>query len=237
MEPWSTAIVSLTLLYSSYLDIRKREVDDIVWIFPSILGLLLNIYTVYVLGLDYLVRYGAAVLVSAGVGFALYYAGLYGGADAKALVTIALVQPFTYTGLQLHGVTALTVLTNGMIFSLSLPLFFAAFNSYRLLRGEKIFSGFDGEKGLRKLAALFLGTRMKKAAGKNFWGVIESVENGVRRFRFNIGIEELEKVDRDDVWVTPGIPLLVFFTAGYFFNLLAGDVMAYLFKSLTPNPI
>ncbi|MEM2832808.1 MAG: A24 family peptidase C-terminal domain-containing protein, partial [Candidatus Caldarchaeum sp.] len=71
----------------------------------------------------------------------------------------------------------------------------------------------------------------------NFWGVIESVENGVRRFRFNIGIEELEKVDRDDVWVTPGIPLLVFFTAGYFFNLLAGDVMSYLFKSLTPNPI
>ncbi|BAJ50223.1 archaeal preflagellin peptidase FlaK [Candidatus Caldarchaeum subterraneum] len=236
MEPWSTAIVSLTLLYSSYLDIKKREVDDIVWVIPSILGLLLNLYTVYVVGFDYLVRYGAAVLVSAGVGFALYFAGLYGGADAKALVTIALVQPFSYTGLQLHGVTSLTVLTNGMIFSLSLPVFFMAFNSYRLLRGEKIFSGFDGEKSLRKLAALFLGTRMRNAAGKNFWGVIESIENGVRRFRFNIGIEELEKVDRDDVWVTPGIPLLVFFTVGYFFNLFAGEVMAYLFRSLAPNP-
>ncbi|MEM4495326.1 MAG: prepilin peptidase [Candidatus Caldarchaeum sp.] len=235
MEPWSTVIISLTLLYSSYLDIKKREVDDIVWIIPSLLGLLLNLYTAYVVGLDYLVRYGAAVLVSAAVGFVLYFAGLYGGADAKALFTISLVQPFSSSGLQLHGVTALTVLTNGMIFSISLPIFFAVFNCYRLLRGEKIFAGFDGEKGLRKLAALFLGTRMRKAAGKNFWGVIESVENGVRKFRFNIGIEELEKVDRDDVWVTPGIPLLVFFTAGYFFNLFAGEVMAYLFRALTPH--
>ncbi|MEM4573303.1 MAG: A24 family peptidase C-terminal domain-containing protein [Candidatus Caldarchaeum sp.] len=233
MEYWSTLIVSVTLLFSSYQDLVKREVDDVVWMVPSIVGIALNMYFLLPTGIESFIRYGLAVLISASVAFAFYFSGLYGGADAKALTMVALVQPFSVTAPQLHGVNALSVLTNGMILSISLPIFFFSLNCYRLLWGEKIFAGFENEKLYRRLFALFLGTRMKKAAGKIFWGVIEHEKDGVRKFRFNIAIEELDRVDRDDVWITPGIPLLVFFTAGYFLNLLAGDIMAHFFRLLS----
>ncbi|MDW8063059.1 MAG: A24 family peptidase C-terminal domain-containing protein [Candidatus Caldarchaeum sp.] len=233
MELWSTVIVGITLLYSSYLDLKKREVEDIVWVVPAAAGFAFNFYFFHSLGLDWWLRYGAVILVSAGLAFAFYFAGLYGGADAKALVAISFIQPFSSSSPQIHGVTALTVLTNGMILSISLPIFFGLFNSYRLLRGEKIFEGFEAEKPYRRLVALFLGTRVKNAAGKSFWGVMETFEEGVRKFRFNLGIEELEKVERNDVWITPGIPLLIFFTAGYFLNFFAGDLMAHLFMRLS----
>lgn len=233
MELWNTAIASITLLYSSYLDLKKREVEDIVWIVPSALGLALNLYFFYPFGFEQLVRYGLVVLVSTALAFAFYFAGLYGGADAKAITAISIIQPFSTTMPQIHGVTSLTVLSNGMILSISLPLLFGLLNIYRILRGEKIFEGFEAERGHRKFVALFLGTRMRKAAGKNFWGVMEKSEGGVRKFRFNLDIMELERVDRDDVWITPGIPLLIFFTAGYFLNLFAGDFLAHFLFSLT----
>lgn len=233
MEYWSSLIVSATLLFSSYQDLVKREVEDIVWIVPAAAGLALNIYLHLPAGIDWFIRYGLAVLVSAGVAFAFYFGGLYGGADAKALTMVSIVQPFSVTPPQLHGINALSVLTNGMILSMSLPIFFLSLNSYRLLRGEKIFAGFEAEKPHRRLFALFLGTRIKNASGKLFWGVIEDETDGVKKFRFNVGIEELERVDKDDVWITPGIPLLVFFTAGYFLNLFAGDVMAHFFRLLS----
>ncbi|MDW8084328.1 MAG: prepilin peptidase [Candidatus Caldarchaeum sp.] len=232
MEPWNSIIVSITLLYSSYLDLKKREVEDVVWVVPSVVGLALNAYFSYPLGLEWLVRYVVVVVLSTGLAFALYFAGLYGGADAKAIACVSIVQPFTSSQPNIHGITSLTMLTNGMILSMSLPVFFGLLNSYKLLRGEKIFQGFESEKLYRRFIALFLGTRMKEAAGKNFWGVIETVDDGVKRFRFNLDIDELERVDKNDVWITPGIPLLIFFTAGYFLNFLAGDLMAYLFLSL-----
>ncbi|MEM1942543.1 MAG: prepilin peptidase [Candidatus Caldarchaeum sp.] len=232
MEPWSTFITASTLLYASYLDVRKREVDDYVWVVPAILGLLLNSLNIYNSGFEELLRYVVAVVASGAVGYGLYYAGLYGGADGKALLTISLVQPYVYVWPYLHGINALTVLTNGMLLSASLPLSFAVYNLYMLLRGRKIFEGFEAESSLRKMAACFIGVRLSKSAGKVFWSPVEKTVNGVRRFDFKLAIDEIDRVEADDLWITPGIPLLVFFTAGYFVNLVLGDLMGWVLYSL-----
>ncbi|MCS6769527.1 MAG: prepilin peptidase [Candidatus Caldarchaeum sp.] len=233
MEPFNTLLAASTLLYTSYLDVRTREVDDVVWVVAASLGLVLNAFSVYSGGLGELLRYGFAVAVSGAVAFALYFGGLYGGADAKALLTIAVIQPYVYTWPTIHGINALTTLTNGMLLSASLPLSFAAYNLFRLIRGEKIFKGFESERKIRKLAACFIGVRVSKSAGKPFWSPVEKTENGVRKFDFNISIDDIEMVKGNDMWITPGIPLLVFFTAGYFINLLAGDLMGWVLFSLT----
>jgi prepilin signal peptidase PulO-like enzyme (type II secretory pathway) len=48
-------------------------------------------------------------------------------------------------------------------------------------------------------------------------------------------IEKLAKVKKpeDLVWVTPGLPFLVFILLGFVFGLLATDVFAVLFKLFT----
>ncbi|MEM2238079.1 MAG: prepilin peptidase [Candidatus Caldarchaeum sp.] len=232
MEPWSTLITSATLLYASYLDVKTREVDDKVWVIPSAVGATLNLINFFGSGFETFFSYGLAVGITAAVAFGLYFAGLYGGADAKALITICLVQPFATAQPQLHGFNALTVLTNGMLLSASLPISLGLYNFYRLLKGEKIFEGFEAESRLRKIAACFIGVRVRKSAGKMFWSPVEKTENGVRKFYFKISIEEFDGVHQDDMWITPGIPLLVFFTAGYFFNLFAGDLMGRLLFTL-----
>ena len=233
MEPYATLLAAATLLYSSYHDVRTREVDDRVWIIPAAAGILINTYPFLDAGLGWLIRYGLAAGLTAAVAFGLYFTGLYGGADAKALVTISLIQPYTDRWPQLHGFTALTTLTNGLILSAALPLSFAAYNTYRLVKGEKIFEGFEGEGFWRKVAACFIGVRLRKAAGRRFWSPVEKNDGGVRRFKFNLSIDDLSEADRDDMWITPGIPLLVFFTAGYLVNLATGDIMAQLLYSLS----
>jgi len=232
MEPYATLLAAATLLYSSYHDLRTREVDDKVWIVPAAVGAVINIYPFLGADLGWLIRYGLAAGLTAAVAFGLYFTGLYGGADAKALVTISFIQPFTDRWPQLHGFTGLVTLTNGLILSTALPAGFAAYNLYRLAKGEKIFDGFEGEPVLRKAAACFIGVRLKKAVGRRFWSPVEKTVNGVRRFSFNLSIDDLREADRDDIWITPGIPLLVFFTAGYLTNLAAGDIMAWILYSL-----
>ncbi|MEM1988143.1 MAG: A24 family peptidase C-terminal domain-containing protein, partial [Candidatus Caldarchaeum sp.] len=68
--------------------------------------------------------------------------------------------------------------------------------------------------------------------GKVFWSPVEKTVNGVRRFEFKLAIDEIDRVEADDLWITPGIPLLVFFTAGYFINLVFGDLMGRVLYSL-----
>ncbi|MEM1945449.1 MAG: prepilin peptidase [Candidatus Caldarchaeum sp.] len=232
MEPWSTLINTVTLLYASYLDVKTREVDDKVWVIPSAVGATLNLINFFGSGFETFFSYGLAVGVTAAVAFGLYFAGLYGGADAKALITICLVQPYVSVPPQLHGFNALTVLTNGMLLSASLPISFGVYNFYRLLKGDRIFEGFEMESRLRKMAACFIGVRVRKSAGKMFWSPVEKTENGVRKFCFKVSIEGFNGVQQDDMWITPGIPLLVFFTAGYFLNIFAGDLMGRLLYTL-----
>lgn len=230
------AVASATLLYSSYLDLKKREVEDWVWVIASVIGASANLYFYIASSPPHLYLYGVAVASTAGVVFALYWAGMYGGADAKALTCLAAVHPTVDYGIQFHRITGLTTFTNGMLLSASLPLSLAVYNTYRLARGEKIFAGFETEPTIRKLLACFIGTRVLKSSEKRFWSAVEKWEGGVRRFDFNISIDKMDKAGADDMWITPGIPLLVFFTMGYFLSLTFGDIMAALFHMLGWRP-
>jgi hypothetical protein len=66
MEPYATLLTAATLLYSSYHDIRTREVDDRVWIIPAAAGILINTYPFLDAGLGWLIRYGLAAGVDGG---------------------------------------------------------------------------------------------------------------------------------------------------------------------------
>ena len=220
------ALVSAAMLYSSYSDWVSREVDDRVWIISGIIGgALTALDLVLIWNLRYLILALISIGLGCGLAYAFYYFGFYGGADAKAVMVISIGLPLYYPRMRLHPFTGLASLSNGLLISLIIPISMLIINLSTILRGEKIFEGFEHESRIRKLAALFFGIRVRGARRRKFWLPLEEERDGRRYFSFNILTFELEEPKRDDSWVTPGLPLLLFITTGFLTFILFGDLI------------
>lgn len=215
------------LIFTSYLDLRKREVEDKVWIIFGAIGLLIEAYE-SLIGSTGILTLIISVGLAAVVGFGVFYFGLYGGADAKALVVLAILVPDFQPHVGIYPITPLIVLTNGVLLSMSLPICLLVLNASRLLRRQRIFEGFQGESLPRKLLACFLGYK-SNGKPKDFQFSMENkqltsqIHSGQRRFDFGFMKDEFES--EPGTWVTPGLPLLVFFTLGFFVLLFYGDLV------------
>ena len=240
------AIAAAMLLYTSYLDMKKREVEDRVWIIFGIVGAVLQGYELLGGETEWSLL-AIALALSSIIGMGLFYFGFYGGADGKALIVVALLVPYFSPHVGLYSIAPLMVLTNGVLISVILPFFMFFWNLSRLASGERIFDGFKGERLSRKIAACFLGYKQtgrprafqfsmerKKQEGegreqlekeedesRRVSGAWEASQT--RRFDFSMMRDDFET--ESGTWVTPGIPLLVFFTAGYFALLFYGDLV------------
>jgi len=87
--------VAVTLLFfvvSSILDLRSREVDDRVWLAYGPIGLALTVLTLIVDPSRVTFTILSAVIACA-IAFGLFYFGLFGGADAKAIMCLGLTVP------------------------------------------------------------------------------------------------------------------------------------------------
>jgi len=214
------------MFYASYEDWIKREVDDEVWIICGAVGGMLTAFDLITKwNLSLFIAAAISIALSSGLAIAFYYFGLYGGADAKAVITISLALPIYYAPRSVHPFTGLASLSNGLLLSLGLLVALFLWNLQALARGRRIFEGFEHEKPVRKLIAMFLGVRMKNAKEKKFWFPLEEEKNGRRFFKFGLFELEVEEVKRDDCWLTPGIPLLIFITGGFIAYILIGDFL------------
>ncbi len=233
LEVIRIALILVMMCYASYSDLRFREVSDKLWIVFGFIGAIITTYDFAVAGLS---NYTFLGLISIGLGaatfFGLYYARLYGGADAKALTTISLIMPIYWPAAAIHPFTAIFAFMNGLLISAALPMGFAIYNIIRMIKGDKIFDGLEHEPISRKALACFLGTLCKDVKTKKFWIPMESVLDGKRRFSFNIFIDVEPQVEGDKAWLTPGIPLLVFITGGFVVSVFYGDLLGVIFKNL-----
>ena len=161
------------------------------------------------------------------VGMGLYFFGFYGGADGKALIVLGLLVPHFVPQVGLYSVAPLIILTNGVLISILLPLGLLIYNVSMVLRRKPIFDGFD-EPLYRKVLASLLGYRQSGKIEISSFRWKKTVPgpgpgNEIKKFDFSLMRDDFET--KGDTWVTPGIPLLVFFTAGYFFLLFYGDLV------------
>ena len=223
-------IAAVMLLYTSYLDMKKREVEDKVWLIFGSIGVVLEIFEVHS-GATNLFSLGIALILGTAIGMGLYFFGFYGGADGKALIVLALLFPRFVPATGIYTIAPLMILTNGILISVLLPIAIFILNITRLIRHQPIFDGFS-EPVHRKLLACFLGYKqtgkprdfqfgMEKTAQEKTTsggGVVET-----RKFDFSMMRDDFET--KSGTWVTPGIPLLVFFTAGFFALLVYGDLV------------
>ncbi len=241
MDPLTTFNLALSVVLlsvASVMDLVKREVEDWIWLLlASITGPLTFFRALLYPEAGYPVLAVISIALSSSVAYLFYRLGLYGGADAKAIAALSLAYPVNLHGRAVHPIAPIGVLLNALMLSLAVPAALFLFNAYRVLvRREDVLSDLAGVPFHVRLAALFLGTRVPFP--KRFWAPMVRVEeDGSVRISLtppftSYFVEEKRNTGRKELWATPGIPLVVFITAGLVLYLAVGDFL-YLVLTLS----
>lgn len=211
------ALALTMLIVGSIIDIRKREIHDYYWIgFGSVGFLLLFIDPDIV---PNLLTIGFALIIAPFV-ILLWRMGLFGGADAFALIALAVIAPMaTFSE---NAVTPFTTLSNAAILSVIPLLINVMRNVIAQIKGENIFEEFDASTA-KKSAAILMGYRAKNP---RFGFAIEKTENGMKKFDLAMHhAENQEFCTKPNTWITPGIPYLLLITGGFIIQLFYGDII------------
>jgi len=240
----------LFMVFASWSDWKKREVSNKVWlVFAPLAFALTTIHYVFFAQelLFYLALSFSIIFVLSTV---LFYVGAFGGADAKALMCLALALPYYPVYLLSNyaffsPLFPITVFSNAVLFA-ALTAVYALLRNlvWRLRKGSVLFAGFENESVWRKILVLMTGYKVElatlekrvhvyplediatKEAGEDERRLLvfpkdETQETTVARI-LSAGREGKLQ---NGVWVTPGLPLLIFITVGLIIALLFGDIV------------
>lgn len=190
----------------------------------------------------------AGVIIA--VAFLLSYLKFFGSADALALTFISLAMPsfpsmmpiFTISPIQIPF--PLSVLFNGVLMSATSIIYAVGRNVTWKIKGRALFQGLEEPKGINKFLALLTGYRVKLSELEKKTHIFPleevSIEEGrvVRRLRISLGVRgdkdlvltALRKLRKRgapevEVWVTYGLPMVLFLTVGFVLSLLFGDLI------------
>jgi preflagellin peptidase FlaK len=243
------------LLYASWSDYKTREVTNRVWAIYAPVALFLSLAELLLYEQSKLPWFGLSFGITAAFALILFYSGGFGGADSKALMCIALALPFSTEALfpPLMGVSPLSQTIFPLTIFSNSVLFAAASGIYMLLRnliqratsGKKLFEGtLATESAGKKLLVMVTGYKVSIAKLKEKWHVypLEDVDNnGENQLKRKLVVvpkdegrtEIVEHLSNavdagkisDRVWATPGLPMLIFVTAGLIVALLFGDIV------------
>ncbi len=251
------AACAAMLIVAAVIDIRKREIPDKIWLGFGGFGLLLTALEFSIQqSLTPLFSYALGIGIITPIAFLVYKTGLFGGADSKALITIAILFPWFNEGIQfkIHDFTAFTVLTNALLISMSQLAFNAVRNLMALARGRRIFDGIE-ESATRKALAFATGYSTSSSSGYLF--PMEMIdESGKRKFVFNPArYEEFlgEDIEQDDqsgelltasstsqpreIWVTQALPFIVYLAIGFALAITVGDLLGAIIRNVISLPL
>jgi len=205
------------LIVGSIIDVWKREIHDYYWIGFGVVGFLLVFISSDLI--SDLLTIGFALIIAPFV-ILLWRLGLFGGADAFALIALAVIAPMAT--ISENPVTPFTTLSNAAILFVIPFLINVMRNIISQIRGEQIFEGFDESAG-KKLAAILMGY---KAKNPKFGFAIEKIENGKKKLDLAIHhSENQEFCTKPETWITPGIPYLLLITGGFIIQTFYGDIL------------
>ena len=216
-------ILALSMLtVGGIYDLWKREVHDYLWIIFGVSGGILLIFEPLQMEVIYSTLFA---LIITPISIIIWRMGLFGGADAFALIVLAVIAP--QLTISENSVTPFTTLSNAAILFV-IPLLINAFrNLVSTIKGDSIFDGFE-EPMLKKIIISFLGHRAKNP---KHGFLIEKTENGVKRISLSFHHAENEEFTKSkDVWITPGISYLLLILGGFLIQLVFGDLILTFFR-------
>ena len=254
----SRVLLSLFFLgLSSWYDFKTREVSNKMWMIYGPAGLallLLQFFTNNEYG-EVPIQWLASIGLTTIIALILFYTGFFGGADSKALICLSLALP-VYPSFVHEYITVLVpffplaVLVNSVLGSSLLVVGIIANNLCRMtIGGEKMFEGLEKEPFWSKAIAFATGFRMdsKKVKGGSHYMLLERFSraedgNVIRRLKVTPRLDDdsQKEAQQDEfltelhgkIWVTPGLPFLVFVTAGFIAALVVGDFTSWLILRL-----
>jgi len=211
-------LLALVMLSSAtIIDIRKREVSDLMWIIFGVIAGILIFFEPNLIEAAFGVGFS---LIVAPLVLILWRFGLFGGADALGLIVLAALAPMAT--LSDSAISPFSILVNSALLSVSPMILYFIRNSILILRNQDIFHDFEETKS-KKIFAMFLGFRSKNPK-YSF-----SLERQVgKKKRLNIALHHSDTAEyctTPDTWVTPGLPFMIFILGGFIIQLLFGDVI------------
>ncbi|MFZ0184210.1 MAG: A24 family peptidase C-terminal domain-containing protein [Nitrosotalea sp.] len=203
---------------ASYTDVKKREIDDRIWMIFGGLAFVILFFTSNISNSLWMI--GISLIV-APVALVIWRFGFFGGADAFALIVLAALAPgSTFTASQ---VNPFTTLTNTIILSIIPVVINILRNIVSLIRHDDIFKGFENESRKNKIFAMFVGHRSKHP---QFSFSIETREGNIKKMNFGMkNADSTEFCSSPDTWVTPGIPYVIYIFGGFVVQLIFGDII------------
>lgn len=210
-------LLALAMLISAtVIDIRKREISDLMWI---VFGVISGILLLFEPNLAEAALSVGFSLIVAPLVLILWRFGLFGGADALGLIVLSALAPMVT--LSDSAISPFTILVNSALISISPMIINFIRNSVLILRNEDIFQGFDETKS-KKIFAMFLGYRSKNP--KYSFSLEQKVG---KKKRLNIALHHSDTAEyctTPDTWVTPGLPFMIFILGGFVIQLIFGDI-------------
>jgi preflagellin peptidase FlaK len=259
MFPFDAARVGLTVLfltYASWSDYKSREVSDKVWAIFAPLSLVLTLTELLLYGQSQLATYGICFAFTSVFAIVLFYVGGFGGADAKALMCLALALPFYPENLLTpiagqpspisQSFFPITVFSNSVLFAAFTAVVLFVYNLFwRARAGNPLFEGdLKNESIGKKITVMITGYKAPFTKLKEKWHIYpmedveETPEKGFKRKLVILPKDEgrdkiMQRLDaainagniKDRVWGTPGLPMLIFVTAGLIVALFFGDIV------------
>lgn len=228
------AFALAVLTYASVLDFKSREVSNWVWAmaYPAGCGLTIATLATEALSIEPVIL---SLGVSIALSFVLLYFGFYGGADAKALIFVALTIPAYPAGLKppLGDIAlppVLTMFCNSVFLSMIYPLSVFALNVRDVLKGKKMFEGINvnaREKVLLLFAARKVGLdRIERDLayfpsetvvtrdGKLKRKLLRFIKAETDLSQYISNLKENQELFKNGVLATPTMPFIIFFTTG-----------------------
>jgi len=236
--PIKTLVILFFLIIASYQDIKKREIDDKIWILMFILS-----FPITFLEIGEIINKGETLrlilyIISAITGvllsFSFGYFGLTGGADAKALIVLSLNEVPINVLNPLPTLPFLSILINTVIFSLSYSIYIFIKNIIFIKKGGELFSDINVNMWMKIIGYFTVNKiKFKEFLEKRYkYTLAEEYIDGEKVLKLDIFIEEdsddskLAQYDEEDlVYVTPLMPMIVYILLGYIFYKAYGCIL------------
>jgi len=263
IEAAKVCLTLFSFLYASYSDYKTREVSNSVWILFAPPAFALTFAELFLSDFSALPFFGLCFGLTAAFAIILFYAGGFGGADAKALMCLALALPFHPQELLptplsgdvspfMQNFFPLTVFSNSIILAALTAVYLLLYNLlWRQKTGKALFEGEQESESIgKKILVLLTGYKVSIEKVKAKWHLypledLEKTDNGIKRKLVvfpkdegrNAIVERLEEAVKsgaiqEKVWATPGLPMLIFMTAGLIIALFYGDMVWNLIRFL-----
>lgn len=220
-------LVALAMLVTaSIMDLRNREVHDLVWIVFGSIGALL--YFIEPSSIENANSLLFATFFSVGMAYLGYRMGLFASADALALVALAVIIPI-YTGPNMfHNIAPFTILTNAAILVSLLLIFNIARNFIAIAKGVPLFEDFH-EPVWKKVLAFIISY---KSDNPRFAYSIERESVNGKKFDFSLIHAEHAYYAKHGSWVMLGLPFIVSLLAGLVAMIIVGDILMSILNTL-----